>query len=149
MFGSGSNSVKVKVQEKEIYFQDISDITVGVYAPNKVILEQALPKIKALLIEDDEGELVVGESYNFPVAEIRTYGVLLQVTPSTTSLLHVNEMSTEVLQKFNKKLLKVSDEVKAYYIGRKDMGRLGVTQKTAIVNEALRKHSAVSSSTKE
>ena len=58
MFGSGSNSVKVKVQEKEIYFQDISDTTVGVYAPNKVILEQALPKIKALLIEDDVSIIV-------------------------------------------------------------------------------------------
>lgn len=58
VFGSGSNSVKVKVQEKEIYFQDISDTTVGVYAPNKVILEQALPKIKALLIEDDVSIIV-------------------------------------------------------------------------------------------
>lgn len=46
------------------------------------------------------------------------------------------------LQKFNKKALKVSDEVEAYYIGRKDMGRLGVTQKTAIVTEAIRKHKA-------
>ena len=53
VFSSGSNSVKAKVQEEEIYFQDVSNTTVGVYAPNKVILEQALPKIKALLVEDD------------------------------------------------------------------------------------------------
>ena len=46
------------------------------------------------------------------------------------------------LQRFNKKALKVSDEVNAYYIGRKDMGRLGVTQKVAIVTEAVRKHKA-------
>ena len=44
------------------------------------------------------------------------------------------------LQKFNKKALKVLDEVTAYYIGRRDMGRLGVTQKVAIVTEAVRKH---------
>ena len=53
VFSSGSNSVKAKVQEEEIYFQDISDTRVGVYAPNKHILEQALPKIKALLTEDE------------------------------------------------------------------------------------------------
>lgn len=53
VFSSGSNSVKAKVQEEDIYFQDVSDTMVGVYAPNKVILEQALPKIKALLIEDN------------------------------------------------------------------------------------------------
>lgn len=52
VFSSGSNSIKAKVQEEEIYFQDVSDTTVGVYAPNKVTLEQALPKIKALLIDD-------------------------------------------------------------------------------------------------
>ena len=46
------------------------------------------------------------------------------------------------LHRFNKKILKVSDEVTAYYIGRKDMGRLGVTQKTAIVTEAVRRHKA-------
>jgi len=48
------------------------------------------------------------------------------------------------LQKFNKKALKVSDEVTAYYIGRKDMGCLGVTQKVAIVTEAVKKHKATS-----
>ena len=53
VFSSGSNSVKAKVQEEEIYFQDISETTVGVYAPNKHMLEQALPKVKALLIDDD------------------------------------------------------------------------------------------------
>ena len=53
MFSSGSSSVKAKVEEEEIYFQDVSDTTVGVYAPNKVVLDQALPKIKALLIEDE------------------------------------------------------------------------------------------------
>ena len=53
MFSSGSNSVKAKVQEENIYFQDISDTTVGVYAPNKAILDHALPKIKAILIEDE------------------------------------------------------------------------------------------------
>ena len=53
VFSSGSNSVKAKVEEEEIYFQDVNDTTVGVYAPNKVVLDQALPKIKALLIEDE------------------------------------------------------------------------------------------------
>lgn len=53
VFSTGSNSVKAKVDEEEIYFQDIDDTTVGVYAPNKARLEQALPKIKALLIEDE------------------------------------------------------------------------------------------------
>lgn len=53
VFSSGSNSVKAKVQEENIYFQDISDTTVGVYAPNKAILDHALPKIKAILIEDE------------------------------------------------------------------------------------------------
>jgi len=53
VFSSGSNSVKAKVEEDEIYFQDVSDNTVAVYAPNKIILEQALPKIKALLADDE------------------------------------------------------------------------------------------------
>ena len=53
------------------------------------------------------------------------------------------------LQRFNKKALKISDEVTAYYIGRKDMGRLGVTQKVAIVTEAVRKHKASNDSSKE
>lgn len=47
------------------------------------------------------------------------------------------------LQKFNKKVLKLSDEINVYYTGRNDMGRLGVTQKTAIVNEAMKKHKSV------
>lgn len=58
VFSSGSNSIKAKVQEEEVYFQDISDTVVGVYAPNKVILEQALPKIKALLKEDEVSVLL-------------------------------------------------------------------------------------------
>ena len=53
MFSSGSNSVKAKVKEEDIYFQDITDTTIGVYAPNKVTLDHALPKIKAVLIEDE------------------------------------------------------------------------------------------------
>lgn len=53
VFSTGSNSVKAKVEEDEIYFQDVSDSTVAVYAPNKVILEQVLPKVKALLTEDE------------------------------------------------------------------------------------------------
>ena len=59
MFSSGSNSVKAKVKEEDIYFQDITDTTVGVYAPNKATLDHALPKIKAVLIEDEVGNIRV------------------------------------------------------------------------------------------
>lgn len=70
------------------------------------------------------------------------------ITVGYTTLSSICVLSFEPqLQKFNKKSLKVSDEVTAYYIGRKDMGRLGVTQKMVIVNEAIRKHKA--GSTKE
>ncbi|XP_065919258.1 polyribonucleotide nucleotidyltransferase 1, mitochondrial-like isoform X2 [Dysidea avara] len=140
VFSTGSNCVKAKLGiENEIYFHDINESTIAVYSYDQATMDRLLPKIKALL--ENGVDLEFGKPYSFKVAEIRTYGVLLQVTSTCTSLLHVNEMSPEVLQKFNKRTLKVSDEVpEVYYIGKNELtGRQSITQKEAILAEARRK----------
>ncbi|MEF8795676.1 MAG: polyribonucleotide nucleotidyltransferase [Salinivenus sp.] len=103
---------------------------VTIAATNQDDAEAAIERVKQIVAVPQEGEDYMGT-----VKGIRDFGAFVEIMPERTGLLHVSEISHDYVEDIEE-YLQVGDQVKVHLLEVKDDGKMRLTRKPFLEEEA-------------
>ena len=103
---------------------------VSVFASTKESLDCAVREINKCCAEPEEGVI-----YEGPVTGVKPFGAFVEILPGIDGLCHISEFSDKYLKSMDG-VCKVGDVIKVKCIGVDDRGRIKLSRKAALADEA-------------
>ncbi|MEM6910475.1 MAG: polyribonucleotide nucleotidyltransferase [Verrucomicrobiota bacterium] len=130
VIGPGGKNIKAIQAETgaDINIQD--DGTVHIYALKKEGLDRAIQLVKRVT-----AEIEVGESYTGKVVSTTNFGAFMEVIPGKDGLIHISELADRRVGTVEE-IVKVGDTITAKCIGIDDKGRVKMSRRAILKEEA-------------
>ena len=87
------------------------------------------------MVESVSAEVKVGKIYSGRVSSIKDFGAFIEVTPGQDGLCHISELDTEYV-KSAQDVVKIGDTVRVKVLSIDDQGRIKLSRKAAVLEEA-------------
>lgn len=90
------------------------------------------------MVESVTAEVKVGKIYTGRVSSIKDFGAFIEVTPGQDGLCHISELDTEYVKSADQ-VVKIGDSVRVKVLSIDDQGRIKLSRKAAVLEEAAAK----------
>jgi len=90
------------------------------------------------MVESVTAEVKVGKIYTGRVSSIKDFGAFIEVTPGQDGLCHISELDTEYVKSADQ-VVKIGDTVRVKVLAIDDQGRIKLSRKAAVLEEAAAK----------
>src|SRR3990172_1411607 len=87
------------------------------------------------MVESVTAEVKVGKIYTGRVSSIKDFGAFIEVTPGQDGLCHISELDTEYVKSADQ-VVKIGDSVRVKVLSIDDQGRIKLSRKAAVLEEA-------------
>lgn len=133
LVGSGGHRIRAIAMETGAELRTVSDDQMSVFAPTREAMEDVMERVEAILQEEEENEeFEVGAIYPAVVKDVRNYGLIVELAPGVTILLHKSQMSHKYISHPSELGIEAGQTINVKYYGRDP-----VTQKHHISRKAL------------
>ncbi|RMH28869.1 MAG: polyribonucleotide nucleotidyltransferase [Planctomycetota bacterium] len=130
LIGPGGKTIRA-IQERWGVTIDVEDDgAVTVAGPNGPALEGARAEIEAL-----GAEVKVGAVYTGKVVSVKDFGAFIEVAPGTDGMCHISELADGYVKSVTD-VVKVGDEVTVKVINVDDQGRIKLSRKAILLEQA-------------
>ena len=130
LIGPGGKTIRA-IQEKWAVQIDVEDDgSVMVSSSNKTSLDGALGEIEALC-----AEIKVGTVYEGKVVSLKDFGAFIELAPGTDGMCHISEISEGFVKEITD-VVKIGDILKVKVINVDDQGRIKLSRKAVLRDEA-------------
>jgi polyribonucleotide nucleotidyltransferase len=136
LIGPGGKTIR-SIQERWAVQIDVEDDgTVVVAAPNHEAIAGARAEIEALA-----AEIRVGTVFNGKVVSIKDFGAFIELAPGTDGMCHISELAQGYVKQVTD-VVSIGDMVRVKVISVDDQGRIKLSRKAALADEAAANSSA-------
>ena len=130
VIGPGGKMIR-SIEEKTTAKVEIEDDgTVTISSPNMEATERAREMIQGLVAEAE-----VGQVYNGRVVSIKNFGAFIEILPGQEGLCHISELADHYVEKVED-IIKIGDRIRVKVISIDDQGRVKLSRKVVIRDEA-------------
>ncbi len=130
LIGPGGKTIRA-IQEKWAVNIDVEDDgTVFVSATNGEALEGAVGEVEALAAEIKPGTI-----FNGKVVSVKDFGAFVELAPGTDGMCHISELADGYVKNVTD-VVKVGDSVRVKVISVDDQGRIKLSRKALLIEEA-------------
>ena len=140
LIGPGGKVIR-GLQEKYGVNIDVEDDgTVYLSASDKEAMDNARAEVKAVTME-----IKVGTIFNGTVVSTKDFGAFIELAPGTDGMCHISELADGYVESVTD-VVKVGDPIKVKVINVDDQGRIKLSRKAAIKEEAKEEETAEAAS---
>ena len=130
LIGPGGKTIRA-IQERWGVTIDVEDDgSVTVAGPNGPSIDGARAEIEAL-----GAEVKVGAVYTGKVVSVKDFGAFIEIAPGTDGMCHISELADGYVKNVTD-VVKVGDEIKVKVINVDDQGRIKLSRKAILREEA-------------
>ena len=122
--------IKKIIEETGVTIDISDDGTVNVASTDPEAANRAIDIIKGLAVEPE-----IGRIYKGKVTRLMPFGAFVEFMPGKEGLCHVSELSDHFIKDASKEV-KVGDEFLVKLVEKDEKGRLNLSRKKALKNEA-------------
>ncbi|MDD5679975.1 MAG: polyribonucleotide nucleotidyltransferase [Candidatus Omnitrophica bacterium] len=130
VIGSGGKVIRKIIEDTGVTIDVEDDGTVQVASADGEALKKAIDIIKGLTAEPEIGKIYMGK-----VKRVMEFGAFCEIMPGKEGLCHVSELSDHYVKDATKEV-KVGDEFLVKLTEKDEKGRLNLSRKQALKNEA-------------
>jgi polyribonucleotide nucleotidyltransferase len=130
LIGPGGKMIRALQDKYGVTIDVEDDGTVMVSAPNGDSIDQARGEIEALC-----AEIKVGTIYTGKVVSVKDFGAFVELAPGTDGMCHISELADGYVKSVGD-VVKIGDIVKVKVLLIDDQGRIKLSRKAAMANEA-------------
>jgi len=130
VIGSGGKVIRKIIEDTGVTIDVEDDGTVQVASADGEALKKAIDIITGLTAEPEIGKIYMGK-----VKRVMEFGAFCEIMPGKEGLCHVSELSDHYVKDANKEV-KVGDEFLVKLVEKDEKGRLNLSRKQALKNEA-------------
>ncbi len=130
LIGPGGKNIRAIQEATESTIEVEEDGTVIVSAVGGGKAEKAIEEIERMC-----EEVQVGKIYNGKVSTIKDFGAFIEVIPGQDGLCHISELADGYVEKVTD-VVKVGDRVRVKVISKDEQGRLKLSRKAVLSEEA-------------
>ena len=130
LIGPGGKTIR-SIQERWGVTIDVEDDgSVTIAGPNGPAIEGALAEVEAL-----GAEVKVGATYTGKVVSVKDFGAFIEIAPGTDGMCHISELADGYVKAVSD-VVKVGDELTVKVINVDDQGRIKLSRKAILREEA-------------
>ncbi len=130
VIGPGGKYIKLIEAETSAKVEIDDDGTINVACLEMRGAERAIEMIEAVT-----AEVKVGKIYTGKVSSVKDFGAFIEVAPGQDGLCHISELDTEYVKSASD-VVKVGDTVRVKVISIDDQGRIKLSRKAVVAEEA-------------
>ena len=130
IIGPGGKMIRAIIEQTGVAIDVSDDGTVSIASSDDISAKKAIEIIKGLTTEPE-----VGQIYTGVVRRIVDFGAFVEILPGTDGLIHISELDAKRVNKVTD-ILKEGDEVKVKVINVDRQGKIRLSRKEAMAEEA-------------
>jgi polyribonucleotide nucleotidyltransferase len=139
VIGPGGKGIRALEADSGAKIEINDDGTINIACLNVEGAQRAMDAIEAIT-----ADLKVGKIYSGKVVGIKDFGAFVEVAPGQDGLCHISELDTEYVRSAAD-VVKIGDQVRVKVLLVDDQGRIKLSRKAAMEEEASEKPETVSS----